>query len=156
MRARLAALLLGLLLLYPLRAADAHPLHTTITDLTHEKGKVVAIIRIFADDFDAAVAGAGKDPADVRAKAAYLGRHFQLHGADGKKLPLVWSGSRLTDDLLWIRLEGPAPAGLRGGTVANTLAADLFADQVNIVKASYGERTRTLLFTRGTGPRRLD
>ena len=143
-----AALLLGALLLLPLRTAEAHPLHTTITDLSFAGGRVQAVIRIFSDDLNAAVAASG------RTREAYLGRNFVLRGADGKQIPLRWRGTRLTEDLLWIHLEGSA-AGLRGGTVANTLAADLFSDQVNIVKASYDGQKRTLLFTPGARPQRL-
>ena len=153
-----AALLLGLLLFLPLRAAVAHPLHTTITELTLDAGgrKVRAVIRIFANDFDAAVAGPRRGPTDAAARQAYLASRFVLRAADGRQIPLRWRGSRVTDDLLWIELEGDAPAGVRGGTVLSSVAADLFSDQVNIVKARYAGRERTLLFTRGAGPKKLN
>ena len=149
--------MLGMLLLQPLPIAIAHPLHTTITDLTLDARtrKVQAVIRIFADDFEAAVAGPRKGTTDDRSKAAYVARQFVVRGADGKPIALRWRGSKLTDDLLWIQLEGEAPRGLRGATVMNAMASELFGDQVNIVKARYGTQQRTLLFTRGARPKRL-
>ena len=156
-RARWATLLLAAALVHTPPSAEAHPLHTSITDLTLDPStrRVQAVIRIFANDFDAAVAGAARGPTDVRARAAYLSRNFILYGGDGKQIQLHWRSTRLTDDLLWIYLEGSAPAGLRGGRLHNTIATDLYSDQVNIVKSRYGERERTLLFTRGTLPQRL-
>lgn len=151
-----AVLLLLGTVVHPLRELVAHPLHTTITDLTLDSRthRLEAVIRVFADDFEAAVAGS-LAPADARAKAAYLARRFVIRGADGKAIPLRWTATRRTDDLLWIHLEARAPRGLRGASVQSSIATELFADQVNIVKARYGGRERTLLFTRGTRPQRL-
>lgn len=158
-RARpLAAFMLVAALLASPRVSEAHPLHTTITELTLDgaAGKVRAVIRIFADDFEAAVAGPRRGPTDAAARQAYLSSRFVLRTADGRRVPLRWRATRVTDGLLWIELEGEARSSVRGGTVLSSVASDLFADQVNIVKARYAGRERTLLFTRGAGPKKLN
>ena len=137
------------------RTADAHPLHTTITEVTWDATwKLVrVVIRAFEDDLGAASRGAAGRKAI--AVPDYVRSSFVLRGSDGRVIPLRVAGVKRTDDLLWIQLQGPAPAGLRGGTVLNTLIHDLHADQVNIVKSRHAGREQVLLFTRGAGPKRL-
>ena len=137
------------------RIADAHPLHTTITEVTCDAtGKLVrVVIRAFEDDLGAATRGAGaRKPIPV---PDYVRSSFVLRGSDGRMIPLRVAGVKRADDLLWIQLQGTAPAGLRGGTVLNTLIHDLHADQVNIVKSKHAGGEQVLLFTRGAGPKRL-
>ena len=155
--AALAAVLLGWLLLSPATGAVAHPLHTSITEMVHDARlrRVEVVMRVFADDFERALGGVGKGSPDSRAVAGYLARQFVVHGPDGKPIPLRYQGTQRTDDLLWIRLAGDAPAGVRGGRVRNSVALELYADQVNILKVRYATTERTLLFTRRTSSHRL-
>jgi hypothetical protein len=148
-----AAAAVALLTLAPGRPAPAHPLHTSITELRYDPRShaVVATIRVFEDDFRDAVARAPR----VGGAAGYLRSTVSLVGSDGRAVPLQWKEAKRTEDLLWLTLRGTAPAGLRGGSIRNDLIFNLHADQVNIVKASYGGAQRTLLFTRGGGVKRL-
>jgi hypothetical protein len=52
----------------------------------------------------------------------------------------------------WIRLEAPTadPTGFR---LLNAFLFELFDDQVNVVQATLRGRMRTMLFTRGDGPK---
>lgn len=154
-RFRKGALATALLLLTlaPVRPAPAHPLHTSITELRYDPRThaVVATVRVFEDDFRGAVARA----AGAGGAAGYLRSAVVLTGPDGRPVPLQWKQAKRTEDLLWLTLRGTAPAGVRGGSIRNELIFNLHADQVNIVKASYGGTERTLLFTRGAGAKRL-
>ena len=94
---------------------DAHPLHTTITELTEQRaaGTVRAVVRAFADDFGTAVSRqargrrGGASAADDAA-LAYASARFGLVGGDGRALVLRSCGVRRTSDLVWICLEASA------------------------------------------------
>lgn len=135
----------------------AHPIHTTMAQLSHDarSGEVRVVLRVFADDFGLAVAHAFGGTGEQRPMAAYLARHLVLQGPGGERIPLRWVEARQQAEVLWIRLRGEAPDGLRGGQLRNALVFDLHSDQVNIVKASYRGDERTLLFTRQNPVKRL-
>jgi hypothetical protein len=125
----------------------AHPLHTTLTELAYRDadGTVEATVRVFADDFRAALGG---DPADSAA-AAYLRSTFTLADDAGRPLAVAWCGLKRTGDVLWLCLRAPARHGLSGLRVRVALLFDTYADQINIVQARYGGRRAALLFTIG-------
>lgn len=52
-------------------------------------------------------------------------------------------------------MRGRADGGLHGAGISNAVLTDRFADQVNVVRATYDRRTATLIFTRGEGPKAL-
>ncbi len=141
----------------------AHPLHTTMTELTARPADrtAVAMIRVFADDFGTAVARhTGVRPAadhSVPPQAAftYVNRTFLVMGRDGRRLPLTWCGERRAGEVLFVCVRAPAPNGLKGMQVASTLMFELFSDQVNIVQVVEPRRRQSLLFTRGARPKRI-
>jgi hypothetical protein len=57
--------------------------------------------------------------------------------------------------VVWVCLRGAAATGLRGGQVRNAMLFNLYQDQVNVVRAQYAGRARSLLFTPGDGARPL-
>ena len=162
LRRRVAARVAALVLACP-PAAKAHPLHTTLTELTHSPaaGSVEVSMRVFADDFSTAVARhAGTAPApDHRvpdaAAFAYLSARFALIDARGRPLGLRWCGARRVEDVVWVCLRGQAPARLAGVRVLNRVLLDLYDDQINLVQAVYEGRRYSLLFTKGDGAKRL-
>jgi hypothetical protein len=136
-----------------LGALVLHPLHTTLTQLTYGDGDhaVEISVRVFADDFRAAL----REEVTDSAAAAYLRSHFTLADRAGRPLGIAWCGLRRTGDLLWLCLRAPASGGLSGLRVRVTLLFDRYADQINIVRASYGGRRAALLFTSGDAPKPL-
>lgn len=144
--------------------ANAHPLHTTMTELTEDRarGIVRATIRVFADDFGTAVTrsvrgraiapGAEWDAAAI----AYTARAFAMIDAAGRPLALVSCGIRRTADLVWVCLEARTPRKLETLQVRNAVLCDLFDDQVNVVQGTLasGQR-RSLLFVKGDGWKRV-
>jgi hypothetical protein len=159
--ARGTVLALGVLLVPALRTAIAHPLHTTLTQLSYDASTRVlnVSVRVFADDFSAAVmpgsrAGSLVIPPDS-AMLRYVSGRFALHGAGGGPIPLRWCGMRRDGEALFLCLRATAQPSPAGARMRNALLGELFVDQVNIVQASYGGARRTLLFTSRDGTKVL-
>ncbi len=151
------AVLLGAVL-WLLPAGARHPMHTAVTEIAYDAGSASATIRIrlFLDDFTAAI---GEPPGTVAGDSAmvrYLAAGLSVIDRTGRPLPLRWQGFERMGDVMLLRLGAAAPAGLAGGRVVSTLLSERFEDQVNIVRVTYGGRTRTLLFTRGDAAKPLD
>jgi len=146
----------------PIRG-DAHPLHTTLTEVTVDSAmhRVRVMVRVFADDFGTAVTRqahlaavpvgrAWSDAAD-----RYVSTAVSITDRTNRPVALRSCGTRRSADLLWICLEGTtleSPLELRG---RNSMLCDLFSDQVNIVQFVAGAQKHSVLFTRGDGVRRL-
>ena len=140
------------------KRADAHPLHTTLAEVTASpRGSVQIVLRVFVDDFAAAVSRRAAPPrAPIitptdSAAARYLGETLVLTDGGGRRVALAVVGMRRTDDLLWITLEAPTLRTNTGARLANRVLFERWDDQVNIVQTSLGGRRQTLLFTKRDG-----
>ena len=131
--------------------AAGHPMHTSVAELESAGGEVRVAIRVYADD----LAGADADAPADSALARYARTHFLLADAAGRPVSLLWLGVDRTGGALVLRMRAPLPGGLGGARVVSSLLHERFTDQVNIVRATEGGRTTTLLFLRGDGPRTL-
>ena len=157
MWALLATLLIGGL---P-ETLSAHPIHTTLTEITRSADGSVSIrIRTFADDFSAAVARFVKRTQrkdhvvpDVDA-GRYTISGLQLLDSNGVAIPLSFVTQERTGDVVWLVLRGVAKR-LTGASVRNTMLFEIHSDQVNIVKASYDRTSFTTLFSKGDRTKRL-
>ena len=127
-------------------------MHTSVAELIEDApARTVTVrIRLFADDFSAA---AGM-PADSAAEG-YVRGNFTLADRSGGAVPLRWDGMSREGDVVVVRLSAAVPGGLAGARVGNTLLCERFEDQINIVRATYGGRSVSLLFTRGDRPKML-
>ena len=155
-----AQLLLSAALALP---AAAHPLHASFAELTWDPAAraVTVSLRVFADDFSADVArrtgaplGADGLPSD-EAAFRYVAARFSVVTARGESLPFRPCGTRRAGVQLFVCLRAPAAAPPAGARVRSAVLSDAFADQVNVVQASYAGRRRTLLFTSGDGAKAL-
>lgn len=154
-RRALAACLLALALAP--RAAEAHPIHSTLTEIRLDPAaRALDIsVRVFADDFGTALRRRGGPPRSWEAAAfAYAATHFTLVER-GRALPFTWCGVRRRGIVLWLCLRAPAPGAAGRLTVHNRMHFELFEDQVNVVQATLGGRRHSELFTRGDGPKPL-
>jgi hypothetical protein len=140
------------------RRASAHPLHTTLTELTTlPDGSIQIVMRVFLDDFSAAVtrrppaAGTPVAMPPDSGVARYLGETVLLTDVAGRRVPLLITGMRRTDDLVWVTLRAPAVRPTTGARLAMRVLFDRWDDQVNIVQSSIGARRQTLLFTKRDG-----
>jgi uncharacterized protein DUF6702 len=144
--------MLALLLaaLVALIGTEAHPMHTAVAEISYDadSGTAAIQIRVFADDFAAALSQERATPSDS-AMSRYVRGTFALADRSGRPLPLRWVGAERAGDVVTLHLRVTAPGGLAKGKVLSALLSERFEDQVNIVRASYDGRATTLLFTRG-------
>jgi hypothetical protein len=151
------SLLLGAAL-WLLPTGVRHPMHTAVTEIAYDATTRLAAIRIrvFVDDLRAALQATPGTAAGDSATVRYVTSGFSFIDRTGRRLPFRWQGAERAGDVLVLRFDAAALAGLAGGRVASTLLSERFEDQVNIVRATYSGRTRTLLFTRGEAAKSLD
>jgi hypothetical protein len=146
----------------PIRG-DAHPLHTTLTEVTVDSAThtVRVMVRVFADDFGTAVTRQAHLTAEPTGRAwsdaadRYVSAAVSITDRTNRPVALRSCGTRRSADLLWICLEGTtleSPHELRG---RNSMLCDLFSDQVNIVQFVAGAQKHSVLFTKGDGVKRL-
>ena len=138
--------------------ADAHPLHTTLTELTTlPDGTAQIVVRVFLDDFSTAVTRRAPPPGAPipippdSAVARYLGETVLLTDGAGRRAPLVVAGVRRTEDLVWVTLRAPTVRTMTGAHLTMRVLFDRWDDQVNIVQCTIGSRRQTLLFTKREG-----
>ena len=158
-RRRLAAALVIAVLGLPAatRPGEAHPLHSTITELVFDPahGTMRATVRVFADDLRSAVLRTTRGrtlppngPAWEAAALAYAASVVSMQAANGRAIALRPCGARRTGDLVWLCLEGELARDAGALQVRNTMLCELHEDQVNVVQTTIEGTRRTLLFVR--------
>jgi len=166
---RFRALVAALSALVIARPLEAHPLHTSLADITYDAAtrEMRVSVRVFIDDFTkastayaaarASAARAAKLPVSNESPLLMYARaSLIVAGRDGRPLSLASCGGKRVGDLMWICFHTPAAADLSGYRVLDKILFDLYADQINIVQASYGGRKVSLLYTRGEGFKHLE
>ncbi len=131
-----------------------HPLHTTHTDLRQRSGEVEITVRAFTDDLHRAVA-ARERLTDDSALVRYVRATLTLADPAGRPAVLALVGTRVDGDVTLVMLRAALPPGLAGTRVRQGMHMELFDDQVNVVRAEYGGRQASLLFTPGDPARAL-
>lgn len=133
-----------------------HPTHTSAAELSQDRaGTVSVVIRLFSDDIGAAVGAPPGQKPEGAALTSYLNGRFAILDRSGAQMALAWDAGAIIGDVLTVRSRARIAGGLSGATVTNRVLTDRFADQVNVVRATYEGRSATLLFTRGDGPKAL-
>jgi hypothetical protein len=171
MTRRLPLLLLGLLLLAG--RAPAHPLHASSAqaDWNRDSRCLEIGIRVYADDLvealnrdRAAPLSLEKSPAAELDDAlrGYFGARFRVITPDGAAVALKWVGRQFEQEsghdhedeqILWLYVEAPLPAGLGGLRLWHGLLLEHFRDQANTLRVRDGKREVMLAFTRDDGPK---
>lgn len=163
-RARLIVALLGIASGLTPKTADAHPLHTTLSEVTVDQSRhiVRGVVRVFVDDLNAGLShrrpGSGPNQAGdaIETQAtAYVLASFSILDRGAKPIALRSCGVRRNQELLWVCFEGNIPGDSRDLALRNAVLCDVFSDQVNIVQVGDGTNKRSVLFTRGDGTKRL-
>ena len=158
----MTALLRAIILAAAMNTAGVHPIHTTLAELRYDARaeEVQVSLRVFADDLDGAIRGWTARHPRITGSAddtafGYVSGAFVLVARDGRRVPLTWCGRKRVGEVLWLCLRAPLAGGLAGARLHDRLFAELFEDQINIVQVTYDRRRVSLLFTPGTGQRRL-
>lgn len=163
-RHALAGFALAFVVAVSTNTADAHPLHTTLTELTVDSARHVVrvVVRAFSDDLGAAMArrspGHAPQPGGAAwdtAAFAYATSAFTIADHTGRPLTLRGCGIRRTGDLLWLCMETESRTGATGLQLRDAVLTEVYDDQVNIVQVTIAGARRSLLFTRGDGLKRI-
>lgn len=141
----------------------AHPLHTTISELSFRPAtkEVRMAIRVFADDLSSAIVkrrGGRPQVNHVVADSdvlAYVRSTVTVVGTDGRALALASCGNRPMNDLLVLCFTAVAPGGPSTLRLRQGMLLELYDDQVNVVQTTYGRRRHSLLFTRSSATQAL-
>jgi hypothetical protein len=147
-----ALLLAATLATGPSGGIAAHPLHTTMAEVTIDRARntLRVVVRVFADDFATALDASGRTGSWDERAARYLVRAVAIVDEARRPLAMRDCGTRRQGDLLWLCAEATLPAVLASRlSFRDRMLCELFADQVNVVRVTDGARTRTMLFTHG-------
>ena len=140
-------------------AARAHPLHTSLAQLTVDArtGAVNVSLRVFVDDFTAAADSwsVNRRLGSGSAAFAYARASIVIRESSGRTVPLSFCGEKRSGDLMHVCLAGRISPNSSVSAVLSRVLTEKFDDQVNIVQASYSGRRVSLLFTAGDGEKRL-
>lgn len=122
-------------------AAARHPIHASSAVITAPPGAAMAeiVLRAFADDFPP-----GTRSAQI---TRYLADRFTITDRAGRRIPLRLNSARVDGPTIVTVLTAAIPAGLAGARIWHGVLSERFPDQVNIVRAHYGGRVASLLFT---------
>jgi hypothetical protein len=155
-RAATAVALAAAFIAITVRAATAHPMHTTLAEVRVDMAQhtVRATIRLFADDFAAALPKGGTPGTFEPRAAAYVVSSFSLSSA-GRPVVLRSCGIRRSGDLMWVCVESAGPGDIAHLRARNALLVETFPDEVNIVQIGDGPGRRSILFLRGDGDKPL-
>lgn len=144
---------LSLLLL--LLAHGTHPLHYSQTTITAgEAGQVAISIETEADDLQTAIASGGLVAGDS-GLAMYVRSTVALIDGTGRAVPLAWKGSAIDGTTIRLQFQAQLTGELARARLRQAMHTELFSDQVNVVLVQDGSRRLRLLFTPGSGARRL-
>jgi hypothetical protein len=137
------------------RADHAHPLHTSVTELTYDAASraVTVSVRLFADDFGMALRARGATPSLQGSSLDAIARDYfaaavALVRADGAPIALAWCGIREESGLIWLCARAAGVASFSGLRLRNALMFDRFPDQISIVRAVGSRGVQTLLLTK--------
>lgn len=139
--------------------ASAHPIHTSTAeaDYNRESKQLEIALRVFADDFEAALGDlAGKKISLEKTPRveldaltrAYLIEHFIVKALDGTLASQRLIGRELKDaaNELWLYFEIALPGGVDGARLDYTVLRERFPDQLNSLRVRDGPRQATLVF----------
>ena len=136
---------------------QAHPQHTTLTTIDWQPGRqtLQIAVRVFTQDLRDALS---RSPIPWDAVVCrYASIALVVRDASGRRVEAARCTVQGTADVTWIRLEH-ATASVAGASVLCAFLFEAFTDQVNVVQTRLagGARSRTMVFTRGDGPKPID
>lgn len=127
-----------------------HPLHSSSASLSDRgDGRVTLSVRIFTDDLVAVAPGGDS------AIAAYVRQHVRLIARSGQPVALAIATITVDGDLTQVTASGTATGGLAGLRVQHSVLWERYHDQVNLLRASIGGRSTTMVFANGDPPREV-
>jgi hypothetical protein len=149
----------------PIFGRSLHPFHSSVGDCVfNSKEKIWEIsIRMFQDDLTAGLSqftGAPfsfqKTPDIDLNLEKYVRNYFGIQVNQKRTTPYRWIGWESVDDMIWIYLEIPTEQELAGVVIENSLLANSFPDQTNLLQVVRNTQKRSYLFRKNEWVQRLD
>lgn len=144
--------------------ARAHPVHTSVAEADYNTAtaSLEVSLRVFPDDFEAALSVHARRRLSVRATPAtefdeaaraYLAEKFTVLTREGKPAVLRWVGREAKGeaDELWFHFEVPLPGGVEGARIHHHALGEQFPSQINSVRVREADRQVTLVFLPSQG-----
>lgn len=144
-----------------------HPFYVSITDLVYkEDTKSVQIMhKVFVDDFEQTLNKHYNVNLDILAMESttdlnemledYYGKRFAVQ-IDGKDREIIFIGSELEENVLWIYQEIYKVRKPKEFRITNTVLFDEFDTQSNLVHTDLGGKIKTLRLTEGDGTQEVE
>ena len=136
-----------------------HPLHTSVVALVQpSSGAAVEVtVRLFSDDLARATGHPPDRPATITEPemVAYVRAHLEMVGSDKAVSPLLFTSRRIDGATTELHFTTKVSGGLAGVRLQSHLLTEVYSDQLNLVRATYGGRTETVLFLRTDPPKAL-
>lgn len=142
----------------------AHPLHTSLAEITHDPrtGTLIVSLRVFTDDFTKAANAYQQHLVSRNPRAAvrsalvnYALSSFTIADESGKPVVLESCGGKRVGDLMWLCFRAHIASSPRSLRVSSRILFDLYKDQINVVQATLGARKSNALFTPGDVEKQL-
>ena len=145
------ATLLAITMLVPMERVLAHPLHTSLTQVSFDASRrnVSISIRAFADDLTRAATRSGLTP------SAYATQKFKMTNSRGVALALTSCGTKRVGDLVWLCFTGRVESNPDDLKVSSAILFETYKDQINVVTIVGVKGARNFLFTPGDLPKTL-
>lgn len=134
---------------------NVHPFHSSVGECIYNaKDKVWEIsIRLFLDDLEQGLtAFKGKrfvfqeDPQTDKVLESYLRKHLGVRVNQQLTTPYRYLGWEPVKDVIWVYVEVPTEQYLKGMYWENSLLAETFPDQTNLLHVARGEQKHSYLF----------
>lgn len=137
-------------------ASILHPIHLSVTEITHsEKDKALQITsRIFIDDLEVSIQNYLKDDAlDIlkpkngkttdQLVSDYVLKHLKVN-VDGKAQSLKYLGHEIEDLAIICYIEIPNIKKIKSIDVSNDVLMETHRDQSNLVHVNYKEKVKSV------------
>jgi len=127
-----------------------HPLHSSSASLSDRAdGRVTLTVRIFTDDLVAVAPGGDS------AISSYVRQRVRLITRSGEPVVLEIATITIDGDLTQVTARGTPVGGVAGLRVQYAVLWERYYDQVNLLRASIGGRSTTMVFANGDPPREV-
>lgn len=128
------------------------------------KDKVWEIsIRLFEDDLTLGISQFNGAPFSFHKNLQvdpilekYVRNYFGIQVNQKRTTPYRWIGWESVDDMIWVYLEIPSDQELSGIFIENSLLADSFPDQTNLLQVVRNAQKRSYLFRKNEWVQRLE
>lgn len=149
----------------PILGRSLHPFHSSVGECVfNSKEKIWEIsIRMFQDDltvglsqFNGAPFSFQKTPDIDLTLEKYVRNYFGIQVNQKRTTPYRWIGWEEVGDMIWVYLEIPSEQDLSGVFIENSLLADAFPDQTNLLQVVRIAQKRSYLFRKNEWVQRLN